>query len=766
MLDAASTTMVLQGAFTGRVFVVATVPVPEDGRATTTPLDQGDDTVRVDVFPLDPADVGKLLRVVLGAPVEQGTIMDLTDACGGSLKALRELILAARTAGTLEQHRGVWRGRGSFPASPTQLERIWSRLPGTRETEDLLTALGVCGPLEIGVVEQLAPADQLIELERDGVIRVRRDSSRTKVELTPSLISIVEGALAPPRRREILLTQAARLRTWGAPDPDNELCRARWLMEAGAPLDPPMLLRGADTALRMHDAPLARLLARVAVGTAPDPMDRLKALVVHGEAAHRLGSYRSAERLLRTAQQRLVEVLELDDGGDCAPRAETLLIGAVAARAKNLLIGLADPGAALAATATAALRVPSPDGRHTLQVSRAAVHVAAGNPERALAILGKPERGLQGDAVSTVVRAMAWIARGRCEDAAELAGNRAFTGSNEPVDASSPHQLAYPVIVAMGEAGQIDEARQTMAAGAPRGEAPQNIWVANARGRCELLAGRPEDASRWFAQALTLAEAIDYRMSRPTSFAGLVAALAQCGRTADALSVAEEAARHPGPAWPHGEEALAAAWSAVLAGDTRQAVGVLLHGARRARRAQNLAAEGFLLTDAVRLEPSAHGAQRLTVISRMAQGRLAPARAAFADAVLKREPDRLVRAAELAEGAGARLLAAEAYALAQQAFAAGGAGRQAEGMSARALAALGGCGPVTTPILARLRVRSISLTDREREIAELAASGRSSPEIAALLSIAVRTVDNHLQRVYAKTGVTSRQDLAEALRRS
>ena len=55
------------------------------------------------------------------------------------------------------------------------------------------------------------------------------------------------------------------------------------------------------------------------------------------------------------------------------------------------------------------------------------------------------------------------------------------------------------------------------------------------------------------------------------------------------------------------------------------------------------------------------------------------------------------------------------------------------------------------------------LTAREREIALLVAQGRSSKEVAAALVLSVRTVDNHLQRIFAKLGVTSRAQLRTAM---
>jgi len=49
-----------------------------------------------------------------------------------------------------------------------------------------------------------------------------------------------------------------------------------------------------------------------------------------------------------------------------------------------------------------------------------------------------------------------------------------------------------------------------------------------------------------------------------------------------------------------------------------------------------------------------------------------------------------------------------------------------------------------------------ALTPTERRIAELVASGRSNPEIAATLYISVKTIEANLTRIYRKLGVRSR----------
>ena len=55
------------------------------------------------------------------------------------------------------------------------------------------------------------------------------------------------------------------------------------------------------------------------------------------------------------------------------------------------------------------------------------------------------------------------------------------------------------------------------------------------------------------------------------------------------------------------------------------------------------------------------------------------------------------------------------------------------------------------------------LTAQERHIARLARDGLSNPEIGARLFLSPRTVEWHLRKVFAKLGIRSRHELANAL---
>ena len=73
-------------------------------------------------------------------------------------------------------------------------------------------------------------------------------------------------------------------------------------------------------------------------------------------------------------------------------------------------------------------------------------------------------------------------------------------------------------------------------------------------------------------------------------------------------------------------------------------------------------------------------------------------------------------------------------------------------------------GPAPAPSLSE-RMQALAeewgLTARERDVFELLAVGRTQPWVAAHLGISENTVDSHVRRIYAKSGVNCRQDLLD-----
>lgn len=84
------------------------------------------------------------------------------------------------------------------------------------------------------------------------------------------------------------------------------------------------------------------------------------------------------------------------------------------------------------------------------------------------------------------------------------------------------------------------------------------------------------------------------------------------------------------------------------------------------------------------------------------------------------------------------------------------------GCAARAGALAKQCGGARTPALLQA-AEPLSLTDRQREIVMLVGEGLTTQVVAERLNVSVRTVEGHIYRAMAKTGVANRDDLAALL---
>ena len=111
---------------------------------------------------------------------------------------------------------------------------------------------------------------------------------------------------------------------------------------------------------------------------------------------------------------------------------------------------------------------------------------------------------------------------------------------------------------------------------------------------------------------------------------------------------------------------------------------------------------------------------------------------------------------------GADLLAAEAAADAAVALRRAGDPRAAAAAERRAGDLAAQAEDPVTPALQGVETRAV-LTPAERETAVLAANGRANKEIAEQLHLSPRTVENRLQRVYDKLGISGRGELGEVL---
>jgi DNA-binding CsgD family transcriptional regulator len=109
------------------------------------------------------------------------------------------------------------------------------------------------------------------------------------------------------------------------------------------------------------------------------------------------------------------------------------------------------------------------------------------------------------------------------------------------------------------------------------------------------------------------------------------------------------------------------------------------------------------------------------------------------------------------EAQGLVLYAAEAAATAGLAYQLRGQRQLAVAADRRASVLAARCEGAVTPAL--LRKPRSPLTAREEQIAALAAAGVSDKEIAERLGLSARTIHANLRNVYAKLGISGRQQL-------
>ncbi|GAA1934472.1 ATP-binding protein [Nocardioides marmoribigeumensis] len=301
-----------------------------------------------------------------------------------------------------------------------------------------------------------------------------------------------------------------------------------------------------------------------------------------------------------------------------------------------------------------------------------------------------------------------WL--GRVEEGGRLA-TRARTLAEELEQHGRVGIAAAFAVLAAAHAGDLPAGRRE---GQLAADAELDEWscamLAHARGRLELWWGDAEEARRQLETCDRLARSRELSVPRQWRYLGdFVEALVATGERCRARERLEDLR----------------AWAAVTglsssAGMARRAAGVLAE------------AEGDLDRAAQELEAAV---------------------AAFASVGMR------FHAARTRVTLGAVLRRARRRRLARETL-------TAAVLDLREMGALGWVATAESE-LARVSGRAGSagaLTPAEEQVATLVVQGLSNKEVAAALSISLRTVEAHLTRVYAKVGVRSRAGLASRLR--
>ncbi|MEU1280066.1 LuxR C-terminal-related transcriptional regulator [Streptomyces sp. NPDC005805] len=754
LLDATSARMLHGLRSDGAIRLVATIRDGAPVAPAVQDLVDDRDALRLELEDLTEDQVQALLPRVLRGLVGTRTVRELHSASRGNALYLRELVLGAIFTDALRYDGEVWElHTDELAGTPRLHEMIECRLSAVPpDAQEMLDTLALCEPLPEGVLERTGAPGALDALRRADLVHVDRQDEDGLVSLAHPLYGeVLRARLTPLRRRVVLRRQIEHARTHDTRR-NAPLRIASWQLTADGTADPDLLVRAAGLARHSHDhRQVVALLESL-----PEDRHTSATRLLLGDALWELGRARAAEEAL--------------DAAYTLARTEEELTRATLARAWNRFS--ADRGQE-ALDLLDRFRAEDRSARttHVLRISEGVIRAFTGEPERALELLGSLEEDpdtaadVMVWAQGALLKGEALAMTGRTRQAITWAEHAHSAQLRTRSEAPLPHPGSQLIVLVMAltEAGElrgaveegerafrmVDDARMPL----PR------IWAAHHLARALWLAGRPASARHWYAQAVALCRMHHQPQAARLANGGLAACAAVLGDAEGAQAAL--AAVEPGTALLAGEERLGQAWAEASRGHLREARRILFEAADQARATGHATSESFLLMDAARLGGAGEAVKRLEELAESCDGSLIPARAAFTQALVRKCPEALLAASDGLAEIGAELLAAEAAAAAAEAWRRRGGARRAASAQARSEELAGHCEGARTPMLATPETHQ-PLTPREREIALLAAGGATSKEVAKLLGLSIRTVNNHLQHLYGKLGVTGREEMVRA----
>ena len=750
LLDDASAALVHLLATTGAASLVATVrsgePMPDaivslwkDGHADLIALQS-----------LARHEVEELVCSVLAGPIEGTLLQSLWETSKGNALYLHELVQHGLESGSLRAEQGLWRSTGGMQPGDRLQRLIGLRMGRLAEEERLaLEYVAVGEPLPVSCLRAIHPPSVIDRLERRGLLSSQRSQQTSAVQIGlghPLFGEVLLAEMTPTRLDDIRLRLADALEPLSTGNPADQFRVVLWRADSGDRSRPDQLRAAARRAWALWAAPVAERLARAALESGPD----LEAGYLLAEAISDQG--RSQEAL------EVWEALEGVDGPDLA-RAPAAM-----GHSSELHYHFGRPAEAEAVLRRAEARVTDPEALRLLRGALAMFDATSGRH--------RSHESVTSDAPSAALAAAIESATRGQFDVAEGTATQALATSDVWGDQFPTVALLLRLVTtwARAMAGRIREAeleaqREYATAIAEHLDYPRVTWCL-IRGYVCLLRGLPGDASRALREGIVVTGDDDRGWIRPMHAYMAMAAALECDP--------EMAERHDRLAVDFNRSLdgvfgvdvrRAHAWVLAARGETTAALHELEAAAEEAASRGQSAFESFALHDIARFGRAADVVERLAALASVVDGELVDAFAAHARALAESDADALERVSSHFAGIDLDLFAAEASAEAARAHR--NDGRKASSYAAldRARELARRCQSAHTLALAWAH-QPDELTGREREVAELAASGLSSRDIAIRLDIATRTVDNLLGRVYVKLAISGRQELVELLGRA
>lgn len=709
---------------------------------------------RLELQPLGALDVDELVTSMVGRPVDTVSLSRLWVLSKGNPLFLHELVRGALESGAWAVHDGVWRWTAATGASSrlrSILDLRFSRV--SSEGRAILDVLAVGEPLAIEFLAASYGQEGLAEVERLGLAMVDPLEDGQVRLCHPLYADVLRSGLGPLARRQVLARLADSVDD-DAASPGHRLRVAVWRLESGTAVPPADLTEAARTANAMFDHALAERLARRAI----DGGAGLSAALVLGDALNRQGRCTEGLAVLEPLHE--------------LARSDQEHVDVAIARYFGLTTELGFRREFADVLVAAEEKIRDPRLLAFLRAQRATLLCSAGQLDEGVTlametVAQQPDEVTELRAVSPLVSA--WLCAGRPDTACELT-ERMLEPSlrNREQLPQAPGWVMSLHLPALHIAGRLDDAATATTAldeliRASTGSPDATGFIALSRGMNALQRGRMASAVDWLRRSIALMRPIA-RWRLPFALVQLAEAAALLGAAEDSTGASEEAmglVAHHGVF--EGIARVSTGWAALGRGERSVALERWLDAAAWSAAHGQHTAELLGLHAAVRYGAGRQATAPLAAVASRSEGRWAPRFAVHARALESDDGDGLEAAARGFEELGALLVSAEVEAQASGFFRRVGLRSRAERAAARAWRLAAQCEGVRSPVLEELE-QPLPLTRREREIANLAATGLSSQAIADRLFLSLRTVEGHLQNAYGKLGVNDRRALATLLR--
>ncbi len=707
---------------------------------------------RLDLEPLSAEATHALIETTVRGAVDARSTRRFWKLTGGNALFLQQLLKDQIAAGRMRQVAGVWMWDDDVAVSQSISDMLGRQLGDlTPELALVVDTLSQCEPLAVDVLCDLVHRSDIEVAEQMHLITIERTGDKLMARLAHPLFGELRRATAG----EMYLSKirgkvAQRLAGDGDGDMRATVRRALLTLESDLPPDPELYLESARYAMTLLDLDLADRFA-----TAAAEAGLSEAVGVRAMNLALLGRGAQAEAVLRSIGE---------DGQEDGHRWSTV-------RAANLIWMLGRPKDASAILDALAATPESPADLAARAAVEACLDAVLARcdlaAEKARTALNSGTLSDFHAMMASLALTMAMGALGEVDDLTAVAEQAIERATNSFQASHMRFWFGAVYTRACRLTGRIDEcvsAANRLAESARDVPGLAYANIAFLLGLADLVRGDLRSAVKLLHEALAGVERHGVTTGlRQASYFALAEAHAKLGQPGPANEALTKARSSVPPDYLFMQTGLAVAtgWALTASGCLTDAVTVVQEAAIQARDRGQPTHELACIQAATQWGDTS-GATRAAELADVLSLPLANAVARHAQSLLANDGEGLLAVSADYRAIGDRATAADAAGQAAVVFTRDQRRKRSLYAAALAKQLADECGGLCTSALRNITGQS--LTGRQREIAELVASGLSNREIADRLKTSVRTVEGHLYHACQRVGANSREELAAIMR--